>query len=528
MIRLRTRLLINNVLTLTIVLLIIVLVIVRTRTNVQLMRQLNQIEASSRQARELSLYVHYNTHDMMMQRLQKLSPTSGPAINNSREIIDDANTFNQLLADIKGNVNSGLFNQQVARQLDRITSLRYQYDIAAIDLDSPGISSYIHERGSLALQAIDNLDNELDQASRDLVLLIDSDANTIRERVRVYNQQVVTLSLSLGVMVALMLSLVQRVSSSALGEPFQALLAGVQSFTSSNLTTRVPVVRQDELGDLTAAFNEMAMRLEHQTTQLMTQTKIAESARTEAQLARAAAEEANALKTTFLATMSHELRTPLNSIIGFSQIIPRYGPVNERQRHWLQRITSNGEHLLGLINDILDLAKVEAGRLDLVPEWADVSELVDSVISTTLGLLGEKEHGLDLHVECAESMPRVWMDATRIRQVLLNLLSNAIKFTVEGEVILKVSFDETTITFAVTDTGIGIAPEFHKAVFEEFHQVQDGLTREYSGTGLGLPIAKRLVELHDGHMWLESTPDVGSTFSFSLPLGPGAAPGPNE
>jgi signal transduction histidine kinase/DNA-binding LacI/PurR family transcriptional regulator/CheY-like chemotaxis protein len=234
--------------------------------------------------------------------------------------------------------------------------------------------------------------------------------------------------------------------------------------------------------------------------------------------AKRAAEEANRLKTQFLANMSHELRTPLNSIINFAKLIGRenFGTLSDTQRDFQRRIVDNGEHLLGLINDILDLAKIEAGRMELFCEEIPLQPLLHGVMSTAIGLT--KDKGLDLTLEVPEDLPPVMIDKTRVRQVLLNLLSNAAKFTNEGSITLTAERHERMVLIAVRDTGIGIGAEHHTLVFEEFRQVQGDLTREYQGTGLGLPICKRLVEMHGGTMWLASTSGEGSTFFFTLPI----------
>lgn len=235
--------------------------------------------------------------------------------------------------------------------------------------------------------------------------------------------------------------------------------------------------------------------------------------------AKSVAEEANRLKTQFLANMSHELRTPLNAIINFTRFIgkERYGPLTDRQRELQGRVLANADHLLGLINDILDLSKIEAGRMDLIYEEVDILPILQGVMSTAVGLT--KDKGLDLTLDVPEELPPVRIDKTRIRQVLLNLLSNAAKFTESGGITVRArSIDAAFLCISVTDTGIGIAPEHQHMIFEEFRQVQGELTRAYQGTGLGLPITKRLVEMHGGKMWLESTPGVGSTFYFTLPI----------
>lgn len=237
------------------------------------------------------------------------------------------------------------------------------------------------------------------------------------------------------------------------------------------------------------------------------------------QEATAAALEASRLKTQFLANMSHELRTPLNAVLNFARFLnrERYGSLNERQVDLQQRILSNAEHLLGLINDVLDLAKIEAGRMDLRFEDTDLVPLLQSVMATAAGLTRGKK--LEISLDCPETLPPARIDRKRIRQVLLNLLSNAAKFTDQGGIRVRAhQIDTEMIRIEVVDTGIGVAPENQTLIFEEFRQIEGDLTRQYQGTGLGLSISKRLVAMHGGMMGLESVLGQGSTFFFTVPL----------
>jgi CheY-like chemotaxis protein/nitrogen-specific signal transduction histidine kinase len=245
---------------------------------------------------------------------------------------------------------------------------------------------------------------------------------------------------------------------------------------------------------------------------------------TEARAAREVAEQANRMKSQFLANMSHELRTPLNSIINFTRIllVGTRGPVTEGQSDYLNRVRHSGEHLLGLINDILDLSKIEAGRMELFKENLSIGELIHSVHSTALGLTKDKP--IKLHHELAPGLPPIEADRTRVRQILLNLLSNAAKFTDQGEIIIRVERSGAQLVLSVTDTGIGIPDGHLNTIFEEFRQVDSDSDRAYGGTGLGLAISRRFVELHGGRIWAESTIGSGSTFYFTLPLAASVEP----
>ena len=227
--------------------------------------------------------------------------------------------------------------------------------------------------------------------------------------------------------------------------------------------------------------------------------------------------EMDKLKTQFLANMSHELRTPLNSIIGFSRVILKGidGPLTEMQETDLNAIYTSGQHLLGLINDILDLSKIEAGKMELNFDEVDLKPIIKGVMSSAVGLVKDRPIELEQHVP--DDLPNIWADATRLRQVLLNLVSNATKFTEEGKITLTTDYDDEWITISVIDTGVGIPEEKLETIFEEFTQVDGSATRGVGGTGLGLPISRHFVEMHGGKITVDSQLGVGSTFTVTLP-----------
>ena len=229
-------------------------------------------------------------------------------------------------------------------------------------------------------------------------------------------------------------------------------------------------------------------------------------------------EEASRHKSQFLANMSHELRTPLNAILGYTELIVDqvYGEVPEKINEVLDRVQKSGRHLLGLINDVLDLSKIEAGQFTLDLSDFSFSDVVQAVVSSVGSLAAEKQ--LRLTVELAPDLPVGRGDARRITQVLLNLVGNAIKFTEKGTVTVRVSASEGTFLAAVADTGPGIKKEDQEKIFEEFQQSDSPLTKNKTGTGLGLAIAKNIVELHGGHLWVESTLGGGSTFFLRIPV----------
>lgn len=234
--------------------------------------------------------------------------------------------------------------------------------------------------------------------------------------------------------------------------------------------------------------------------------------------AEAAAIKANELKTRFITNLSHELRTPLNAIINFSYILSKShrGAVTPEQADYLIRIHNSGELLLQIVNDLLDLAKVEAGQMELFREPVDLAEVSHAILTTIAGLVTDKP--VELRAEISPHLPPVLGDETRIRQVLLNLLGNAAKYTDQGSITLRIApYPDNRVKISVIDTGIGIKPEDFGRIFEEFQQTQEAFALRKGGTGLGLPITKKFIELHGGQLWVESEPGQGSSFHFILP-----------
>jgi signal transduction histidine kinase len=292
---------------------------------------------------------------------------------------------------------------------------------------------------------------------------------------------------------------------------------------------RIDLRRRDELGGLADELNGMAaslqasvqsleQKVEERTREL--QQVLAELSRKGRQL-----EVASRHKSDFLANMSHELRTPLNAIIGFSQVLRQrlFGEVNAKQEEYLDDILSSGNHLLSLINDVLDLSKVEAGQVELEVATFSLREALER------GVVMVREpamkRGSHLALELAPDVDLVDGDERRLRQVIYNLLSNAVKFTPQdGNIVVATARVNGEVQVSVTDTGPGIAPDDHDRIFEEFQQTDVGV-QQREGTGLGLALSKRLVELHGGRIWVESEPGHGSRFVFTLPIEAGSRNG---
>jgi signal transduction histidine kinase len=314
----------------------------------------------------------------------------------------------------------------------------------------------------------------------------------------------------LGIVVALAASywLARRLT-----EPVVTVQRGAARIGSGDLGTRIQVNTDDEIESLADEFNRMAARLEESYSGL--EQKVKEKT---AQL-----ELANRHKSEFLANMSHELRTPLNAVIGFSDVLKEqyFGALNEKQLEYAKDINASGQHLLSLINDILDLSKIEAGKMEL--DAATFS--LRGAAGNSLTLIRERALRQNLTVEAhfSDGLDEIVADERKVKQVLINLLSNAVKFSYpNGRVFLTANRVQSDIVVSVSDTGPGIAPADQAIIFEEFKQLNTMNTAKHEGTGLGLSLARRFVELHGGRIWVESQEGHGATFSFTIPQGPEA------
>jgi len=303
------------------------------------------------------------------------------------------------------------------------------------------------------------------------------------------------------------------------------LVRDVEAFAKGDLSKRVSPKGSREVQDLGTAFNGMAEQIETDFHKLQesehlsrVQNETLIKGNRELAIARRQAEAANKLKSQFLATMSHELRTPLNAIIGYTQLqlAGMVGDLNDELRGFQERIFVNAQHLLHLINDVLDLSKIESGRLDLIERPYNLRDCIDEVFTQNRVLAENK--GLKLNLKVDERLPEIVIgDRGRVKQVLINLLSNSIKFTDAGTITVETTLqDNNTWRLAVTDTGIGIPSHLQQTIFDEFRQADEGFER--GGTGLGLAIVRRLVLMMDGSIRLSSEVGTGSTFAVTLPM----------
>jgi signal transduction histidine kinase len=286
--------------------------------------------------------------------------------------------------------------------------------------------------------------------------------------------------------------------------PLNKLRAIAQTMTGGKYDERAAVMKKDEVGQLASAFNEMANAIQQREMSL--------------QIAREQAERADRAKSMFLASVSHELRTPLNAIINLTKFVAMefYGPVNQEQFEILGKTEASGKHLLNLINDVLDISKIEAGSLELFVETnVSVEKIVALAVETGRNLLMNDTVTISYEVE--PDLPPLTGDEQRIRQIVYNLISNACKFTSDGEIVFRAYRCGDEVHFAICDSGPGIDVKDHEKIFDTFRQAKTGL-RKGRGTGLGLPISRSLAEAHGGRLWLESTPGKGTTFFVALPI----------
>jgi len=344
------------------------------------------------------------------------------------------------------------------------------------------------ELGPLA-DKLERLTNQLvNRAEADMVAGIDTSRQT-------YAKSLILVAAVALASLVLTLVLGHAISRSVIN-PVGIIHDGLNRLAAGDFSQRIEVPNHDELGELAAHVNSTSEELQQLYQRL---------------------EEASRHKSQFLANMSHELRTPLNAILGFSELLLDgiYGEPSEKMRSAVERIQRNGKHLLGLINDVLDLSKIEAGQLRLSLADYSVEELVNGVYTSVESLAAEKK--LDLKIAVPVGLPPARGDERRLAQALLNLVGNAIKFTDAGEVRIEVEAKGASLKFSVHDTGPGIDEPDQAKIFQEFQQVDNSITKAKGGAGLGLAIAQRIVEMHGGRIWIESRLNHGATFSFLVP-----------
>ncbi len=421
-------------------------------------------------------------------------------------ILRENNRFNDTLAKLEGAARPAereLIQQIRARQDEAMNTVA---DIANAIRDGR-----LDEAGASLLGREDRLYQEIEILVSGLVAAEHARMASLRGSVEATNQRSLIVAACFAVAAVSLALVLGFVISWSFVLPVRQAHAFLARVAAGDFGTTITVPNRDEFGDLAGRMNQMSRDLHRLGAEQ--QQAAAELRRLNERL-----EQASRAKSEFLANMSHELRTPMNAILGFTEILldGLYGDVPLELREPLADIQANGRHLLRLINDVLDLSKIEAGRLELVVDAYAVVDVVESVRSALRSLAAEK--GLDFATRVPSDVPMAHGDGRRITQCLLNLAGNAIKFTRQGRVEISVSQEGPDLVYRVSDTGIGIPQAELENVFREFRQVNATVSREFGGTGLGLSITKKFVELHGGRIGVESELGKGSMFWFSIPL----------
>lgn len=420
-------------------------------------------------------------------------------------ILRENNRFNETLAKL---------DTAAAGQKELIGQIRASQDDAmgvVADIANAIRDGKLGDVTADLLQREEVLDNQIASRMGQLVAVEQSQMARLRDSVGAANRRSLILTSVFAVSAVLLAWLCGFVISWSFILPVRAAGVFMDDVAAGNFGRKISVPNRDEFGALADRMNHMSQRL-HRLDESQRQAA-AKLVDLNEQLSRA-----SKAKSEFLANMSHELRTPMNAILGFSEMMIDgiYGDVPSELKEPLTDIQVNGRNLLRLINEVLDLSKIEAGRMELALNDYAVSDVVNTVRSSLRSLAAEK--GLDFTAHVPEDLPVAFGDSGRLAQCLTNLAGNALKFTRQGRVDIAVKLVSDELIYSVSDTGIGIAQSELDNIFTEFRQVDTTITREFGGTGLGLSISKKFVERLGGRIWVESELGKGSTFLFSVPL----------
>jgi signal transduction histidine kinase len=422
------------------------------------------------------------------------------------KILRENNRFNETLAklDAAGLPEQHAVVEQVRASQDEAMSVVADMANAIRDRNIGNVT-----RDLLAQQ--ERIDGEITARVSNLVNTEQHRMARLRDRIASANRESLITAAVLSVAAVVLAWLCGFVIAWSFIVPVREAQGFLALVAAGDFSKRIEVRNGDEFGAL-------AERMNHMSLELARLDRIKRDAADELNHLNVRLEQASRAKSEFLANMSHELRTPLNAILGFTEMMVDglYGEVPQDLTEPLNDVQANGKHLLRLINDVLDLAKIEAGRMELALREYSAAEVIGSVRASLRSLAREK--GLGLITEVPDELPPARGDSGRLTQCLMNLTGNALKFTQRGEVRIGVALVGDELIYRVSDTGIGIPPEELQNVFAEFRQVDATVTRQFGGTGLGLSISKKFVEMHGGRIWVESQIGCGSTFFFSVPL----------
>ena len=486
---------------LVVTLLFIAMALVSLQTLVSATRQSQQLD----DAHELVSLAQQGEHALARQmHYTDLALLSQDEVAISK-ILRENNRFNDRLAKVEsaGTADPALVEQIRSSQDDAMA--------VVADMANAIRDGKLGAVTGALLRRQERLDNEITVQVGRLVEEQQERMTRLRENVTAANRRSLMLTSTFAVSAVLFALLCGFVISWSFILPVREAQAFLDKVAAGNFGGRISVANRDEFGALADRMNHMSQELHRFDTEQ--RRAAAELGRLNQQLA-----QTSKAKSEFLANMSHELRTPMNAILGFTEMLldGLYGDVPAELKEPLADIQVNGRHLLRLINDVLDLSKIEAGRMNLSLGEYSPREVVDIVFVSLRSLAAEK--GLEFAVDVPDGLPVAYGDNGRITQCLMNLAGNALKFTREGRVEIGVSSVDGELVYRVSDTGIGIPREELENVFAEFRQVDSTVTREFGGTGLGLSITKRFVEMHGGRIWVESEIGKGCVFYFAVPL----------